>query len=52
MANIPIILFIVEGEKRDYRFIEEMCNCFFKGKYKANIINLPAKQNIYMLFRS
>ncbi len=51
MANFPIILFIVEGEKRDYRFIEEMCNCFFKGKYKANIINLPAKQNIYMLYQ-
>ncbi len=23
MADTPIILFIVEGEKRDYRFIED-----------------------------
>lgn len=50
MSNNPVILFIVEGEKKDYRFIEEMTNCFFKGKYLARIINIPAKKNIYMLY--
>lgn len=26
-----IKLFLVEGEDRDYRFINRMTNCFFKG---------------------
>lgn len=48
----PIKLFIVEGEKRESRFIHEMANCFFeKGRYESKIINLSADQNIYMLFK-
>ena len=46
-----IKLFIVEGEDRDYRFTQEMINCFFKGKYDAKVIYLPAAQNLYMLFK-
>lgn len=47
----PVILFIVEGEDRDYRFVHEMSTCFFtKGKYKSVVIKLPAAQNIYMLY--
>lgn len=45
------VLFIVEGENRDYRFINEMTQCFFKGKYKIKIISLAASQNIYMLYQ-
>ncbi len=47
----PVKLFIVEGESRDYRFINVMTKCFFKGRYKTRIINLPAAQNIYMLYQ-
>lgn len=46
----PVKLFIVEGENRDYRFIFEMTQCFFKGHYNATVICLPAAQNIYMLY--
>ncbi len=45
------ILFIVEGEDKDYRFVNNMTNLFLKGKYKTEIINIPAKQNIYMLYQ-
>lgn len=47
----PVKLFIVEGESRDYRFVNEMTNCFLKGRYKTKVINLPAAQNIYMLYQ-
>jgi hypothetical protein len=47
----PVILFIVEGEKRDYRFVEEMKRCFLsKGRHQVSVINLPASRNIYMLY--
>lgn len=46
----PITLFVVEGEKRDYRFVKEMERCFMQGRYEVTIINLPAAQNIYMLY--
>ena len=46
-----IKLFIVEGEDRDLRFIKEMTQTFFKGKFSAKIIQLPAAQNIYMLYQ-
>ncbi len=50
--NKPIKLFIVEGEDRDYRFVDEMTRCFFaKGKFEAKIINLSAAKNIYMLYQ-
>ncbi len=32
------ILFIVEGEDKDYRFVNNMTNLFLKGKYKTEII--------------
>ena len=47
----PVKLFIVEGESRDYRFVNEMTTCFFKGRYTAKVIALPAAQNIYMLYK-
>ena len=47
----PVKLFIVEGESRDYRFVNEMTRRFFKGRYTATVINLPASQNIYMLYK-
>ena len=46
-----IKLFIVEGEDRDLRFIKEMTQIFFRGKFSAKIIQLPAAQNIYMLYQ-
>ncbi len=46
-----IKLFIVEGEERDYRYINRMTDCFFKGKYASRVINLPTSQNIYMLYK-
>lgn len=47
----PIILFVVEGEKRDYRFVQEMERCFMAGSHKVSVINVPASQNIYMLYQ-
>ena len=48
--NKPVKCFIVEGVSREYRFIKEMAGTFFKGKYDSIVINLPAEQNIYMLY--
>lgn len=43
--NSPIKLFFVEGEDRDYRYINSICSCFFgKGRFQSKIINLPASQ--------
>ena len=51
MSN-PVKLFVVEGLDRDYRFVNEMTACFFgDGRFCAKIINLPASQNIYMLYQ-
>ena len=49
--NRPVKCFIVEGMDRDYRFINAMIATFFKGKYDAVTICLPADQNIYMLYK-
>lgn len=50
--NNPVKLFVVEGEDRDCRFVQGMTQCFFAtGKYQAKVINLPASQNIYMLYQ-
>lgn len=46
----PVKLFIVEGEKKERRFVSELANCFFKGRYQAEIITVAAAQNIYMLY--
>ena len=43
-------LFIVEGEDRDYRFLQQMLRTFLKGKYEARVVALSAAQNIYMLY--
>ena len=45
-------LFILEGEKRDCRFIEEMNKGIFKGRYRIESICLPVSQNIYMLYKT
>lgn len=46
----PVVLFIVEGADRDWRFVNRMTGCFMQGSFKANIVSLPAEQNIYMLY--
>lgn len=46
----PVILFIVEGEKRDYHFVNEMARCFMTGPHEVKYISLPAAQNLYMLY--
>lgn len=46
----PVVLFIVEGADRDWRFVNRMTDCFMRGSFKANIVSLPAEQNIYMLY--
>lgn len=46
----PVKCFIVEGEARDYRFIQGMTRTFFKGRFESVTIFLPAKLNIYMLY--
>ena len=43
-------IFVVEGEDRDLRILNSLIRGFFKGKYEAQIISLPASQNIYMLY--
>lgn len=51
--NKPLILFIVEGESRDIRFINEMASCFLeKGRNRVEVISIPAAENIYMLYKT
>lgn len=47
----PIILFIVEGEKRDISFIDSLSKKFLGQQGESRIIQLPAAQNIYMLYQ-
>lgn len=49
--NNPIKLFIIEGEDRDNRFVQSMERVFFTGKYESRVINLPASQNLYMIYQ-
>ena len=49
MNNGGYKLIIVEGEDREKDLFESLENFFFK-KDKLKYINLPAKQNIYMLW--
>ncbi len=49
--NKPVKLFIVEGEDRDYRFVNCMEHVFFTGRYETRVINLPASQNLYMIYK-
>lgn len=46
----PVVLFVVEGAERDWRFVNRMTDCFMRGSFKANVISLPAEQNLYMLY--
>lgn len=46
----PTILFIVEGVGKDCRFINEMANSFFTGRYEIEYVILPAFGNIYMIY--
>ena len=43
-------VFVVEGEDRDLRLLNSLTSVFFRGKYEAKIISLPAQKNIYMLY--
>ena len=47
-----VTVFIVEGEARDLRFITQMSECFFQGKYKQCVLFVPAKMNLYMLYNT
>lgn len=47
-----VTVFVVEGEKRDLRFIAQMDTCFFKGRYKHCVLFMPAKMNLYMLYNT
>ena len=49
MADVK--LFIIEGENKEDRIISAMTMNFFKGKHEAVVISVPAKQNIFMLYR-
>lgn len=48
MAN-PTTLFIVEGEKRDVRFLNSLIEQFMPKSRKTKTLVLSAAQNIYML---
>lgn len=45
-------LFLLEGEARESTFIYYMAKTFFKDKYNAKVITLPAKMNLYMLYNA
>lgn len=49
--NNSIMVFVVEGESRECRFINELSSSLFTGKkINTKIITLPATMNIYMLY--
>ena len=50
--NRPVKCFIVEGKVRDYSFTKRMIDTFFKGRFNAVTVCLPAEQNIYMLYNT
>lgn len=50
MSDRDYKAFIVEGEDREPRIINNILKIFFKQK-KFKIITLPAEQNIYMLWK-
>lgn len=49
--NEKVILFILEGEKREVSLFKNLSSIFFKGKAKIVPICIPAKMNIYMLYQ-
>lgn len=46
-----VIVFIFEGEKRESELVAHMTSHFFNGKNESIFINLPVKQNCYMLWQ-
>lgn len=46
----PVTLFVVEGEKRDVRFLKNLAEELTSGVRTIKILVLPAAQNIYMLY--
>lgn len=46
----PVTLFIVEGIKREVRFLSALANDFMAASREVEILILPAEQNIYMLY--
>lgn len=50
--NNSTMVFVVEGESREYRFIDELSSSLLTGKkINTKVITLPATMNIYMLYR-
>ena len=49
METRAVKIFITEGP-RDNKYLNSMLKNFFVGKEDAKIINLPARQNLYMLW--
>ena len=48
----PVMLFVVEGEDRDYRLAGDLRDSFFAtGRYRTRLIRLSARENLYMLYR-
>lgn len=47
----PATLFIVEGERRDVRFLNSLIKRFLPEPRKVKTLILPAAQNIYMLYK-
>lgn len=45
-----VTLFIVEGENRDWRFVDQMAGTFLQGRFATAVVSMPASQNIYMLY--
>ena len=45
-----IIAVIVEGEKREIKYFENLKRCFFPNK-DVKILTLSAGENIYMLIK-
>lgn len=46
----PVTLFIVEGEKRDVRFLNDLADEITAGTRTVETLVLPASQNIYMIY--
>lgn len=47
----PTTLFVVEGEKRDVRFLNSLTARFMPGSRRIETLILPAARNIYMLYK-
>lgn len=50
MSKMPYVAFVVEGSEREPIVINNMIKTYFKH-VEIKIVNLPAEQNIYMLWQ-